>query len=1360
MTDKNQWLIDLYNDPDLWAKDLHDLPAMISFSYEQLREFARQGQVYGIMLQCKDLFESLMKVPVLMALITVNSESDETSYREVMKKLLENTMSMGSWNEEAANIIKHASGLSVPAVLIDILKKTKRLYSAPVSKECSDVVNWRNNSIGHGALRFEDDPSYQQEVKTLLNLLKEYFDGHKRYSIQGLYKNVYFKLDDLKLCGKIMPVWNDESSLKLIVEENEYDASKYLYARELKGFLFESYFSRRKVLKYTSYTDGKSQTEKNIWFDELYAKYVKKDDIAFEIDSGFITRENEIVLEYLHTAFDYIEPERLLEKLEDTLEEAGKGIISIFMERGTGKSAFANRMSGLYHASGLIPEAMCRCVHVQNVAMRGISDFINGVNFSFRHSFDPGKDLYGSDDELKSLRLDTDTPASDMADFLNYYHERYAREYTVFVIDGIDEMNEETAKILEFVPASDQLKEGVFVILLSRFKDENTVLGASKKYIDKARELSNQIIEVRRKEECNLDVLYEYAEQQKKAGNIKADTDLPALIEKADYRFLYLKALCAVSHDVTFDNLNETRFIESYLEYVLSFYGPVQAEKIKEIAVCIALFPGMTIRRYCELISFTPITCELAGFFNDLLPLMSVYRMDEEDVIQFADAAYSEYVISKYGSLLKEEVRKLNRSIEIKNANLFAGCHVPKEYTEISLTSQEIADLIFFAETALSLYRRSVHNPEDTLFFEVTDVIGLMTALFFGAHRINARARYLSDDLADCIAAGLMRYLKGDPDQSLRLWTKRICEDLNTADALMSQAAEVRVKMQANHQLNDIYGKLLYSNPITGSFADWFWLLAQFDSIETIRFIAADQNRAVCFADLMINEKRVFMGNFANTLLTYEIGDAAKEKLYNYLLRNYLPGDQRYIGTQSLQEVRQLSATMEQNGYRVDDSVLGKERMMILNHIDRDDLDDIIFDQMSSKLVDLLYQPALNFSGDEGIHARLMEIFEFIESTEEYEPGRLNKKHLYQAIYDRIVHELNNNSLPDFFDAAKVLPVKFIEILETISDGDDERLNEMLGDWSALARHYASEGYPLFAVLEANLRIRQIEAAQQEGNHRKGLSLLEDLVYHADTRAYIAFTRDTYEKQNPAEALMQEKLIFCTPNALALLKILHGNRQKPQFDQLTEKIEQSVPVIMERYYASNENAFKAEGEIFTFMKYRSEYGIENEFDTYVQSILTKHEDAMKQELAEITADSSFQPLYSQIEILLEYEWRRGRWEEGIAKCDEIIELLSSKCDDTKPIVKNELGRLTDWLRKVRNFLCFMSECPYEKGISEQEWLSYSNGMLTLYIDGVYQKAYEFMPEKHRESREYYLPEPLQIKGYQKYLFELYDDLIM
>ena len=175
MSDKNQWLKDLCGEDDLWATEFSAIPSMIKSQYDNLRRLAEDGQVYGVMLQCKDLYESLHKVPIVMVLIIMENDPEHRGseeYASIINTSLESPMSMGQWDKLAGVIIKKGKKMELPAELIEILKRTRKLYSSDLDKSGRNVMNWRNTEVGHGALRFEDDETYQKEIRSLLKMLK------------------------------------------------------------------------------------------------------------------------------------------------------------------------------------------------------------------------------------------------------------------------------------------------------------------------------------------------------------------------------------------------------------------------------------------------------------------------------------------------------------------------------------------------------------------------------------------------------------------------------------------------------------------------------------------------------------------------------------------------------------------------------------------------------------------------------------------------------------------------------------------------------------------------------------------------------------------------------------------------------------------------------------------------------------------------------------------------------------------------------------------------------------------------------------------------------------------------------------
>ena len=458
VSDKGNWLKNLAKE-DVWANSLETVPSTIVFVYTQLKELADDGQVYGVILILKDIYELLLKTPLVMSLILINSKEDckgTPEYIDTVKAVLALPMSMGLW-EVLAQTIQRSKTFNLPMELLEIIKRTRYLYVQDITDDYPDIVCWRNGTIGHGALKFEDDPTYQEEIRVLISRLKEYFEGKKKYSITGLYEKIFFTSYNTKLTGTNYIFSSEPKDVLLHIDNQVYSVDQFINNSDYRFFVFNSYSGRKGVTHLRSSFDGKDKSSFNQFFNILYRRYVSADSNNFDLVSKYIKREEDMLLECLNTPLDYIKPNNLVDKIEELLEGQRNGIISIHMERGTGKSSFSNHMNGLYHNKPIINNSFSRCYHITNAGLRGVHDFINTINYSFRHSYNPKLDLVGSLDEMLSLTFNTNTPAEDMARFLNYYHNIYRKDYTILVIDGIDEITEQTKDILDFIPRKSQL---------------------------------------------------------------------------------------------------------------------------------------------------------------------------------------------------------------------------------------------------------------------------------------------------------------------------------------------------------------------------------------------------------------------------------------------------------------------------------------------------------------------------------------------------------------------------------------------------------------------------------------------------------------------------------------------------------------------------------------------------------------------------------------------------------------------------------------------------------------------------------------------------------------------------------------
>ena len=65
----SEWLTKLSQDESLWIADVESFPEPIVYNYKRLHEMAEAGNVYGCLLQIRDIYEMVMKIPVITSLI-------------------------------------------------------------------------------------------------------------------------------------------------------------------------------------------------------------------------------------------------------------------------------------------------------------------------------------------------------------------------------------------------------------------------------------------------------------------------------------------------------------------------------------------------------------------------------------------------------------------------------------------------------------------------------------------------------------------------------------------------------------------------------------------------------------------------------------------------------------------------------------------------------------------------------------------------------------------------------------------------------------------------------------------------------------------------------------------------------------------------------------------------------------------------------------------------------------------------------------------------------------------------------------------------------------------------------------------
>ena len=658
---KCQWLIDLGNNDEFWADpDNAVFPIYVVNQYNSLREFARNGNLYGLMLQIKDLFETLLKIPCVVALsiLTENEavEEDNDNLMKIYSFFLEKTMAMGDWNAFAALLRKNEI-IKKNNVICQLIDRTRTLYDKKIGNGKETVVQWRNEAIGHGLIRSEDDEDNARECSQLIEILRDYFLDRNVYDC---YRQIYFTING----QRIVSIDNEpgqDAEIELYAGGSEAVSSNFVHFELARLYFFDSFYSRKKWAKYIEYDKGnvpKDDEEIQEYFKRLQAEYQNNRlNMKDAMRSKKQNSQRDKAMQCLADDEDYIKPEYLLSRLRRIFEEEPKsGVILIKMERGMGKTAFTLHADSDYPGGSLLKNAAVRVYNLADAHLRGVNDFLRRTELYLWRA----PDIYNGDyhTEYEARFSGTDNRA-DMARMLNEFGKlcigEYVigteTEYAVYILDGVDELTEDSEEILSCIPVKGTLAEGTYLILTSRFEDEEGLSTKSREMIRICEAAADHVIEIRRTDEDYRKCLQKFV---KKLLPDLTDTECASYIEKSENRFLRCKLLRSIDRKEIVDSDTWTgNVFEKYMGRILAARNAFARKDLLDFLSAVTLMNRISLDEYTRYFQASEVTFRLVGCINDALPMMTIERRADGNYYRWGSEEYREIFLNVYKDEMK-----------------------------------------------------------------------------------------------------------------------------------------------------------------------------------------------------------------------------------------------------------------------------------------------------------------------------------------------------------------------------------------------------------------------------------------------------------------------------------------------------------------------------------------------------------------------------------------------------------------------------------------------------------------------------------------------------------------------------------
>jgi len=634
---------------ELFYKDaFNSYYPLLAHEYHVLYSFMKEKNYFGALLEYKDVVEIVLKFPTLIA-INHLWRKDSYELREekiIIELLLGKPLSLGDWKAICGFFnklygIKELKDYDLAAKLKPLLDKVNKFF------EKGNIVRWRNETIGHGALQtnLESDAEFLSDFTERLKALKSHLEDNRL-----LYEQIeVLDASNKELRGKGCEE-QIKDTLRIKLGGVEYEQEPFILIKDKTTSIFDSYVKDSVyVLNYI--TGSKESHGFADEFAEKRRKYLSNKQLTELEQSGsrltdkaFNSEKIEILSKISDEKEAFTDPEYIIEDIKKFIEDSNGGILFLQMERGMGKTTLVRALDQLGMGNVRLDDGQnnmaIRAYYINNMFSYRINHFQNETEniFANAKNFDIERLTFSN---IKTNFIDAEDMSAEFARFLNdmldvYQDQINTVQKLLYIIDGLDEIRhdeKEKRAIFDCIPHSEKLAEGVYIILTGRHKTE-TAQWINEKYavIESKAVLTK---EYSRSEKHNTRTLENYLSKQlyrKKTAELEADEakKVKTVIEKGDHRFLYVKALRELLKVDNFDidEISDENIMERYLKVLESRYGAGKYyEKIKRLLLITALLDEpAAIEELSYLFSFEPADFKFIGYLTDLKGLLHIDR--------------------------------------------------------------------------------------------------------------------------------------------------------------------------------------------------------------------------------------------------------------------------------------------------------------------------------------------------------------------------------------------------------------------------------------------------------------------------------------------------------------------------------------------------------------------------------------------------------------------------------------------------------------------------------------------------------------------------------------------------------------
>ena len=630
------WYKEVYDDEDCWCNEIIQAPStLIGYEYRRLRELTGHGQIFGMMLEIKDIFEIMLKIPVLLiaTLIFKNKKRSDFENKTIFE-LLHKPPSLGDW-ERIASSLNSKKERSEMSTSIDpkLLSYLSQILDAFRKNK---LTNWRNETIGHGALGLPDDEDFIIDIRKKVKVINDVLQKNCDYLKNIEYRNdppcfiinaIHYPFFPFFDIHKELVIFDSYNRKKRNSIGLNYQLGKR-YSMNIPSNIFEDQIESHNKIKELNETSNSK----------------KYGNPEVELNRSVIPNQYLEFLDSLVQSKDWIYPNYLIEWLNRAMEKTNSGYLLLQMERGMGKSFFSNMLE---NSPKDIPE------HVPTINYQSVVIKAYYLNDTFRCRIDVfyaklEKELKNLDGENLLFNFVELPSGMSWKQKLAYMLNHSLRIYRgnrkddelkfLFILDGVDEVPAHSHEsILDHLPTSEQLDPGVLILLNMRTNQELTEY--TKGFVSTL--VFSDTLCVQRNDKENLHILEKYVSQNIVGNKTIHDSSyLEILYEKSDYRLLHLhlmKELIVVGNFDLQSLPDSKNLFDFYLAHLEICYGEKYYSHVKELLVILSTaYEELTIEEIAYLSGMGYVSFKLIAMIVDVRGMIKTIRSSRGNLLSIS----------------------------------------------------------------------------------------------------------------------------------------------------------------------------------------------------------------------------------------------------------------------------------------------------------------------------------------------------------------------------------------------------------------------------------------------------------------------------------------------------------------------------------------------------------------------------------------------------------------------------------------------------------------------------------------------------------------------------------------------------